>query len=183
MKFVWLSLMLFVGIAHASVDVVEIGNFYCPHCFAAESAAAKLSDRVINNGGSFEFVPVLTQAAKKWPVLVYLGLTSKRAEDIARGAFFNAAQVAKLDMGTLSQTCNALSTYSLISREDCLRAGRSMQGRLRYRKVLKLIGFVFKGNAQLNLPVFVFERDGQIIKVVSGSVSPTALSSLIGEGQ
>lgn len=162
------ALAMPVAQAQSPVNVIEIGNFYCPHCFAAQNTAKQLEYKVIDHGGRFAFMPIFTKVSERWPALVYLGLKFKAERDVTKDAFFNAAQVARLNLSTLSQTCQALKSYHTgIDLDDCIKAGQSDRAAQRYRLILTFMKTLYKDNATLSLPIFVFERNGKIIRVTS----------------
>ena len=115
-------------------------------------------------------MPIFTKASERWPALVYLGLNSKKARVMIRDALFASAQTSHLDLSTLPKTCHAIADFNTgVDYQSCMQAGRSDRAIVKYHALMKLIEHIYQGNETLSLPIFVFERDGKIIKVVSGA--------------
>lgn len=183
--FLIVTALLYQLSAHASpVNVIEVANFYCPECYAAEQHIKPLRTDVVAKGGQFDFVPIFFGKVSPWPAKVYLSLPKSQAST-ARDALFQAAILNGLPMASAQSACTVvtLALKKSMSISACVEGAMGEQVGRRLKAVLTLLKHVYpSGHASLLFPLFIVMEDGQIRDVLSRHQYPE-VAALIKEVQ
>lgn len=164
----------------APVNVVEIANFFCPECQAAQQHIDTVTKAIKATGGEYDFVPVFYGKVSSWPARVYLSLPKSLAK-AGRIALFTAAQNGEA-MVSAQAACivvnDQLPHYSV---DHCITAASSSQPAARLTKALQLLQHIYRDKqAVLLFPLFVIEQNGQIQAVLSRNEYPN-ITQLVNE--
>ena len=162
--------VILTGVSHASPrNVIEVANFYCPDCYAAEKQIAPLEKAVQAQGGVLDFVPIVYGRISPWPARVYLAMPARDGAP-AKAALFTAAAVNGLPMASAQAACSVvLNRLSRpLSLEACVNLASSEVPKQRLQAVMTLLHHVYP-NAQTPVlfPLFIVMQDGQVREVLS----------------
>lgn len=175
MRYFFVLSLLLLGFNHAfsqtkdgSVAVIEIANFYCPHCYEAQQYVPALEAKLKETGGQFDLVPIYWGDISPWPTRLYLSLPKELNNSLAQQLFM-AAQGQGLTMKTAESTCTAVKNVnSAMSLQECVNLAKSNRGLRREYRAWQLISHIPK-MTNIQLPLFIIEKNGKIVSVYSRS--------------
>jgi hypothetical protein len=156
-----------------AVTVVELSNFYCPHCYEMQQYHQVIDEEVKATGGSYLFSPIFYGDYPMWVAKAYYSDLSIIAgvNEAIRSVLFSSAVSAGLKLDTPESVCQVLSNQiKAINELDCVRRMNAPDGFVRLGKALRLLDYLIKDKYLgeiVNFPVFVIEMDNQVQQVIS----------------
>ena len=157
------------------VTVVEIGNFFCGHCYDMENHIQPIKKYLDKNGGDFEFAPIYYGKFSHYPAQIYMAKLNQLdiVQDQIRKSLFLAANVLRMHLSSASSTCRIVSEQvKSVSLNYCLQALEEGRGMSRIANTEKLVSYLAKNKylgEVIEFPVFVIEQDNQIKSVMSAA--------------
>ncbi len=167
----------------SGVVVVELANFYCNRCRTANDHFERLQQTARAVGHDFRFAPVSWEGQSLWPDRVYYATRDlfPAAEALVRNAMFDGLQregmifesvtqiIAYLERRQVLEAALALDpNFNLAAIAERAATDVTMLAEAKAGRLVNLSG------AQ-EVPVFVWVRDGEVIKTLSPSNAPDAI--------
>lgn len=149
--------------------IVEVANFYCPHCYAAEKYTQELRQYLANKGEVFQFVPWFTDAKSQQAAMIYLSAnTDKAMQNKLRLGLFTATN-AGADFSTGFKGCTSINMfipeYSIKTCTDSLMSDKAI---FALKKTLKLLKTAYHGQlSNLEFPIFIVIKNNKVIGKMS----------------
>lgn len=149
--------------------IVEVANFYCPHCYAAEKYTQELRQYLANKGDIFQFVPWFIDAKSQQAAMIYLSAnTDKAMQNKLRLGLFTATN-AGADFSTGFKGCTSINMfipeYSIKTCTDSLMSDKAI---FALKKTLKLLKTAYHGQlSNVEFPIFVVIKNDKVIGKMS----------------
>jgi hypothetical protein len=151
----------------SNTAVVEIANFYCPHCFSVNACVPVIEKKLQRLHGQFDVVPIYMSGISPWPSRVYLGLQQAVTVRI-REALFDAVQTQGLSLQSPLSVCDVIQQTGLnLSLQRCVHQAQSPRVQVRLNRVLKLMRAAKLNDQSYTLPIFIIEKSHHITRVLS----------------
>lgn len=166
------------------VVVVELANFYCNRCRAANDHYDRLVQTAQSMGVDMRFAPVSWEGQSLWPDRTYYATRDlfPAAEGLIRNAMFDGLQREGMIFETLSQVIAYLerrqvtekalkldAKFSLASIAERAISDDTMVAEAKAGRLINLTGAE-------EVPVFIWVKDGEILKAKSPRDANDALS-------
>lgn len=173
----------------SGIVVVELANFYCNRCRSANDHYDRLVQAARAVGHDMRFAPVSWQGQSMWPDRTYYATRDlfPAAESLIRNAMFDGLQREGMLFESISQvvaylerrqvTENALKLdpkFSLAAIAERAGTDDTMLAEAKAGRLVNLSGAE-------EVPVFVWVKDGQVIKALSprDAADPLSLVQLV----
>lgn len=173
----------------SGIVVVELANFYCNRCRSANDHYDRLVQAARAVGHDMRFAPVSWQGQSMWPDRTYYATRDlfPAAEALIRNAMFDGLQREGMLFESISQvvaylerrqvTENALKLdpkFSLAAIAERAGTDDTMLAEAKAGRLVNLSGAE-------EVPVFVWVKDGQVIKALSprDAADPLSLVQLV----
>ena len=161
------SALLTSSLCFAQTGVVEVANFYCPHCYSAEKYTQDLRQTLEAKGDKFQFVPWFVDAKSEQAALIYLS-ANKPIQDKLRLGLFTAAN-AGADFSTGFKGCTSINMfmpeYKVKSCTDSLMNNKAIDV---LKKTMTLLKVAYNGQlSNLVFPIFIVIKDNKVIGKIS----------------
>lgn len=173
----------------SGIVVVELANFYCNRCRAANDHYERLLQAARAVGHDLRFAPVSWQGQSMWPDRMYYATRDlfPMAEGLIRNAMFDGLQregmlfesvsqvVAYLERRQVTESALKLDKdFSLSAIAERAGADDTMVSEAKAGRLINLSGAE-------EVPVFTWVKDGQVIKTLSprDAADPLSLVQLV----
>jgi len=149
--------------------IVEVANFFCPHCYAAEKYAQELRQYLASKDEVFQFVPWFIDAKSQQAAMIYLSAnTDKAMQDKLRLGLFTATN-AGADFSTGFKGCTSINMfipeYSIKACTDSLMSNKAI---FALKKTLTLLKTAYHGQlSNLEFPIFIVIKNDKVIGKMS----------------
>jgi hypothetical protein len=151
----------------AQSGIVEIANFYCPHCYAAQKYTQEIRQSLEKKGDLFQFVPWFTDSKSQQAAMIYLS-ADKAIQDKLRLGLFTAANAGS-DFSTGFKGCTSIHMFMPeYSVKTCTASLMNNQAIHALKKTMKLLKMAYNGQlSNLKLPIFIVIKDNHVIGKMS----------------
>lgn len=177
------------GMPTATTVVVEIGNFGCDRCRTINDHFPRLKRIAAENGVELRFAPLAWKGQSMWPDRVFYATRDlyPAAEHFVRDAMFEGIQREGMMFENLPQVLAYLERrqipqralqfdkgFSLVKVAERANTDDVMYSEMKAGRLVSDLGAT-------EVPVFVWVRNGEIIKVVSTNESkdPLVLTQIV----
>jgi len=172
-----------VSLADTPVYVVEIANFSCPHCLAAESISEDIASAAKRTGGRFVFAPLSWGDQSSWRDRVYYASRNQgdQISALVRKSLFEASQTMSLPLENLSQVMTWLAQDLADTEIDFEQLRRDALSESSQEAMDKAL-FLASQAAVNRVPTFILIQDGEVVSIFTRSQelpSPTSLKSAV----
>lgn len=157
--------------------LVELANFHCPRCRQVNDHIDRIRSAAAQQQIVFRFAPLAWEGQSLWPDRVYYAVRDlyPAAEGLVRDMLFDAIQregqrfeelpqvLAYFERRQLPQQAQKLvGTFDMLSIADRAASDVALLSEMKAGRLIDLSGAT-------EVPVFVWIREGEVVK----SVSPT----------
>lgn len=168
----------------SGIVVVELANLHCPRCRLINDHFTRLQQAARDIGQDLRFAPVAWEGQSLWPDRVYYATRDlfPLAEGLVRDAVFDGLQREGMLFETVSQVIaylerrqvpeNALKlepNFNLAAIAERAGSDDTMLSEAKAGRLVNMSGAV-------QVPVFVWVKDGQVIKSLSSRDAPEPIS-------